>query len=179
MQGGKAAWKISWSSAQPEDKQEGPQTMDQGTCVKSHSSRLQKRTQTPNPAPEPSPRRPQPDYLMTFPLSCLKGHLSHQEDSRGLVGCPGPQKHYGGGDNWCCGRRDSYERAVGGREARRQMIKLVALSIKDTGWLSPLIHQWVIVCEQEAQPWTVLWKRTVRNLSGLCVLFEHQKQKEQ
>lgn len=29
----------------------------------------------------------------------------------------------------------------GGRESRRQMIKLVALNIKDTGWLSPLIHQ--------------------------------------
>lgn len=153
--------------------------MGQGSCMKSHSSLLQKRTYSPKPSSRVESKTPPAWLLLDLSPELFKGHLSHQEYSQDLVGCPGPEKHYGAGDNRFCGRWDSSKRAMGGREARRQMIKLVALNIKDTGWLSPLIHQWVIVCEQEAQPWIVLWKRTVRYISGLCVLFDHQKQKEQ
>lgn len=104
----------------------------------SHSSLIQKRPQTPDPALLPSPRRPQLHYFTTFPSPELfKGHLSHQEDSKGLVGCPGPKTHHEGRDNRFCGCWEAYEGAVGGREATGGVIKLVALNIKDTGWLSP------------------------------------------
>lgn len=61
------------------------------------------------------------------------------------MGCPGPEKHCEGGDNQFCGCWEAYEKAVGGREATRQTIKLVALNIKDILAQppdSPVSHVW-------------------------------------